>query len=231
MRAVETNLTRFCMELDPAESQRGLAWVNSICFVFLVIGLCGLQPAPPVICKTPPAAIETVRTIIEPLVTPVQTITADSSPEEPPSGKASENNGPAVMVTLDSPAVAFSVPTVGNLLVPLTLAQPPPPKPMQGAVPLATPHIEQIGVTGLEDGRPAPPYPAQSLLNREEGRVVLLIEVDESGKLTSVTVKSSSGHLQLDRATAEYVRRHWAFASANGVRQYEAPIYFHLTPN
>jgi len=230
-RAVETDLPAFCLELDPAEKQRVLAWVNSICFVYLVIGVLSFKSAAPSIHRSPPAAFEAATTIIEPLVTPVQTITADSSPAEAPSEPASENNSAAVRVTLDSPAVAFSVPTVGNLLVPLTLAQPPPPKAMQGTVPINTRPIEQIGVTGVAGGRPAPPYPEQSLLNREEGRVVLLIDVDAAGKITSVTVKSSSGHLQLDRATADYVRRHWLFVSATGSRSYEAPIYFHLTPN
>lgn len=229
--AVETDLPRFCLELDPAETKRALAWVNSICFVYLAIGVLGLKPSAPVIHRTPPAALEAAPTIIEPLVSPVQTISANPSSEEAPSEKTTEENSAAVAVTLDSPAVAFSVPTVGNVLVPLTMAQPPPPRPMQGAVPISTPHIEQIGVTGIGGSRPAPPYPEESLMNREEGRVVLLIDVDESGKITSVAIKDSSGHSQLDRATADYVRRHWFFAPAAGPQRYEAPIYFHLNAN
>jgi protein TonB len=91
------------------------------------------------------------------------------------------------------------------------------------------PRIEQIRATGFEGDRPPPPYPEESLRDREEGRVVLLIEVDESGKITSVAVKSSSGHSQLDAATADYVRRHWLFDPANGPRKFEAPISFHLS--
>jgi len=229
--ADQIDLPRFCLELDPAETKRVLAWVNSICFVYLIIGVLGLKPSAPVIHRAPPAALEAAPVIIEPLVSPAQTITANSSSEETPSEKAMEENSPAVAVTLDSPAVAFSVPTVGNVLVPFTMAQPPPPRPMQGAVPISTPHIEQIGVTGIGGSRPAPPYPEKSLMNREEGRVVLLIGVDESGKITSVTVKDSSGHSQLDRTTADYVRRHWFFAPANGPQRYEAPIYFRLNAN
>ena len=229
--AVGTDLPRFCLELDPAEAKRALAWVNSICFVYLAIGVLGLRPSAPVIHRTPPVALEAAPTIIEPLVSPVQTITANPSPEEAPSEKATEENSATVAVTLDSPAIAFSVPTVGNVLVPLTMAQAPPPRPMQGAVPISAPHIEQIGVTGIGGSRRAPPYPEESLMNREEGRVVLLIDADESGKITSVTVKDSSGHSQLDRATADYVRRHWFFAAASGPQRYEAPIYFRLNAN
>jgi len=226
--AVEIDLPRFCLELDPAETKRMLAWVNSICFVYLMIGVLGLKPSAPVIHRMTPAALEAVPTVIEPLVTPVQTVTATPNPEVIPGEKAAEENSASVAVTLDSPAVAFSVPTVGNVLVPLSMAQAPPPHPLQGAVPMSTPHIEQIGVTGIGGSRPTPPYPEESLLNREEGRVVLLIDVDESGKITSVTVKDSSGHPQLDRATADYVRRHWFFAPADGQRRYEAPISFRM---
>ena len=91
------------------------------------------------------------------------------------------------------------------------------------------PQIEQIRATGIEGDRPAPPYPEESLANREEGRVVLLIEVDESGKITSVTVKNSSGYSRLDWATADYVKRHWLFDPAGRPRKFEAPISFHLS--
>jgi TonB family protein len=244
---MENDLSQFCLEPDPTEANRVLAWVNSICFIYLVIGLISLKPSAPVIHKAAPAALEIAPTIIEPLVSPAQTNPANPSAEEPPGKKASEGSNAAVMVTLDSPAVAFSVPTIGNLLVPLTLAPAPPSKPMESVMPISIPpgeplrppgggslsplppRIEQIRATGLEGDRPPPPYPEESLANREEGRVVLLIEVDESGKITSVTVKSSSGHLQLDRATADYVRRRWLFNPAGGPRKFEAPISFHLS--
>src|SRR5436309_15052809 len=77
----ENDLARFCLELDPAESKRALAWVNSICLVYLIIGIMGLKPPAPVINRTPPAE-EVIPTVIEPLVTPIQTVTADSSAEE-----------------------------------------------------------------------------------------------------------------------------------------------------
>jgi len=252
--AAEADLSQFCLEPDPAEPNRVLAWVNSICFIFLVIGALGLKPAAPVIHRAASAGLEAAPTVIEPLVTTAQTDAPNPIPNEAPSEKPEENNA-AVMVALDSPAVAFSVPTIGNLLVPLAMAPAPPPKPMESVQPLSAPpreplgasdagagrpplppmvqlpRVEQIRATGLEGNRPAPPYPEESLANREEGRVVLLIEVDESGKITSVTVKTSSGHPQLDYATADYVKRHWLFDSADHPRKFEAPISFHLTEN
>jgi len=110
------------------------------------------------------------------------------------------------------------------------MAQAPPLHPLKGAVPLSAPRIEQIGPTGIGGRRPAPPYPEECLRNGEEGRVVLRIEVDESGGITSVTIHESSGHPQLDRTTASYVKQHWLFAPANGLRTYQAPIVFQLNP-
>jgi protein TonB len=131
-------------------------------------------------------------------------------------------------VVVDSPAVAFAVPTVGNVLVPMGMAQAPPANPMQGVAPLSAPRIEQIGVTGIGGSRPPPVYPRESLLNREQGTVVLLIEVDESGKITSVQVKESSGYPRLDQASVDHVRRRWFFALGKGKRVYESPIIFQL---
>jgi protein TonB len=245
---VEGDLPQFCLAPDPTEANRVLAWVNSICFVYLVIGVLSLKPSAPVIHTAAPAALEAAPTIIEPLASPAQTNAASATPEETPSQKAPEENSAAVMVTLDSPAVMFPVPTIGNFLVPLAMAPAPPPKPMESVMPISIPlsepvkatgiggslpppppRIEQIRVTGIGGNRPPPPYPEESLTSREEGRVVLLIEVDESGKITSVTVKNSSGYSRLDGATADFVRRHWIFDSADGPRKFEAPISFHLS--
>lgn len=221
------DLARFCLELDPTESKRALAWVTSICAVYLLIGIIGLRPLAPDIVRKP-VQEEVVPTVIEPLVTPVQTVTADSSSEEPAGESESESGPPIIAVVADSAAVAFSVPTVGNMVVPMAMAQAPPLHPMQGAVPVSSTRIEQIGVTGIGGSRPAPPYPRESLLNKEQGTVVLLLEVDESGKIASVTVKESSGHARLDQATVDYMKRHWFFPPAKGQRMYEAPIVYQL---
>src|ERR1051326_6511058 len=106
--ALGSDLPRFCLERDAAESKRTLAWVNSICLVYLIIGILGLKPPPPEINRRPLAAEEAVPTVIEPLITPVQTVTAEANPEEAPNEKNPEEAG-GVAVTVDSSAVAFSV--------------------------------------------------------------------------------------------------------------------------
>lgn len=223
----DNELARFCLELDPAESKRALAWVTSICAVYLLIGIVGLRPPALAIMKKQQVE-EAVPTVIEPLVTPVQTITPDSSAEDAVSEKSQDEGPPVIAVTVDSAAVAFSVPTVGNMVVPMSMAQAPPAHPMQGAVPVSNVQIERISATGVGGSRPAPPYPADSLVNREQGTVVVLIEVDETGRITTASVKESSGFWRLDKETVDYVRRHWLFGPAKGQRVYEAPIVYQL---
>ena len=218
------DLARFCLEPDRAESNHRLAWINSICLEYLVIGILGLRTPPPEINKKLTTE-EAVPTVIEPAVNAVPQVSPNSGPEETaPESSASD----VVAVTLDSPTVAFSVPTVGNLLVPQSMAQAPPVHPMQGAVPLSSAKIELIGPTGAGGRRPAPVYPYESLRDREQGTVVLLIEVDESGKPSSVTVKESSGYWRLDRVATDWVKRYWFFGPATGKRMFESPIIFQL---
>jgi TonB family protein len=231
--APHNDLPRYCLEPDVAESNRALAWMNAICFVYLMIGVLGLRPADILINKKAALADEVVPTIIEPLVTPVKAVT-EASPETP-TEKAEESGGQVIAVTADSPEVMFSVPTVGNVLVPAGLAQAPPADPMRGAVPLSSLstqvdalRVEQITVTGLGGSRPPPIYPRDSLLRKEEGVVVLRIEVSDSGRVASVTVKDSSGYSRLDQAALDQVRRRWFFEGGKGRRVYDCSIVFQL---
>lgn len=220
------DLARFSLDPEAAESKQALAWVNSICLAYVIIGLIGFKAPDIVVHQKPPTEEEAVPTVIEPLVTAVQQISPDSSPEQ--MTEKPEDNAQIVAVTLDSPAIAFSVPTVGNVLVPTGMAQAPPANPMQGAVPVSTTHIETINVTGLGGSRPAPLYPYESQLAKEQGTVLLTIEVNELGRVASVTVKESSGFPRLDKSCAEHVKRRWFFHPAKGLRIYECPIVFQL---
>ncbi len=223
--AAGLDLPRFCLELDPAESKRALAWVNAICLTFLIIGLIGLKPPPIAIVRRAAPQEEAAPVVIEPLVAAVQTV-SETSPEQ--MAEAAPSEGPGVAVTLDSPAVAFSVPTVGNVLVPLGLAQAPPANPMQAAAPISSPHIEQTTVTGVGGSRPPPFYPLESQRLGEQGSVTLLMEVNAAGRVTSVRVTKSSGYARLDRAASEHVRKTWFFGSGAGTRMYECTIDFQL---
>ena len=120
------DLARFCLEPEAAATDRQLVWVNAICLAFLVVGLIGLKPRPIVVTRPAGPAEEAVATVIEPAFVPVQTITADADPNDGGTPTESRPAGPVIPVTLNSPAVAFAVPTVGNVLVPVGLASAPP---------------------------------------------------------------------------------------------------------
>ena len=219
-------LTRFCFGPAAGEPPRVLAWVNSLCAAILLIGLLGLRPRPIPIHRPPTPATEAVATLIEPAVTPLQPLTAD----EPGDGRGDPRpaGGTRVAVTLDTPAVVFAVPTVGNVLVPASLAQAPPANPLHGVAPLSAAPVEAVGATGGSGARPAPGYPLESLRAREQGTVVLVIAVDARGQVTAVTVRESSGHRRLDAAAVAAVRQTWYFGPARGPRVFESPIVFRL---
>lgn len=218
------DLPRFCLEMDPAESRRTLAWVNSICAIYLVIGIIGLRPPPLDITRQAATPEEAVPTVIEPLVSAVAQISPDSSPEM--NDKAPDEAG--VAVTIDSPDISFSVPTVGNILVSANMAQPPPAHPMQAVASINAAHIEFINVTGMGGSRSPPLYPRESVLRNETGTVTILIEVEDSGRISSVAVKESSGFPMLDRAAVMHAQRAWFFPPAKGQRMFECPIIFQL---
>lgn len=220
------DLPRFCLEQDPAESKKTLAWVNSICCAFLLIGIVGLKARPLEIVRRQVQQEEAVATVIEPLVPAIQTISPDSTPET--ASEAPPEEGNVVAVVPDSALVAFSVPTVGNVVVPMNKATAPPKNPMAPVVPISGVRIERIEITGSGGSRPAPFYPRESVIRQEQGTVVLLIEVSEVGRATSVEVIQSSGFPALDRAAVDVIKRSWYFGPAQGPRKYECPIVFQL---
>jgi protein TonB len=54
--------------------------------------------------------------------------------------------------------------------------------------------------------RTAPAYPKQSLRLREQGKTVLLVELDEQGRVGNVDVKTTSGFHRLDEAAVNAVK-------------------------
>lgn len=60
---------------------------------------------------------------------------------------------------------------------------------------------------------PAPAYPPMSRRLREEGRVLLLVRVSETGAAQQVEIKQRSGYARLDEAALKAVRQ-WHFVPA-----------------
>ena len=220
---LKSDLARICLPRPQGHSQRTLAWVNSICFLFLLVALSGARPRLPLPKAVPPLE-QPIPIIIQPLPPPPPQ--AERSKEESTDDKVPAPR--VVVVTPDSPAINFSVPTIGNVIVANAIAQAPP---VAALRPAAVVHNEPktIGSTGKGGDRPYPPYPETALKFGQQGTVILLLTVDDGGLIQSVTVKESSGSPILDRSAMEFVKRHWIVPPGNGVRVFEAPITYQIT--
>lgn len=215
---LKDELARFCLPMANRDPNRKLAWTNSICIFFLLIGLIGGKHAPEFV-EPKPTVQEIVPTVVEPLPAP-------KTPEKqkPETTDEIKTAAPQVVaVTLNTPAIHFAVPTIGNLVVPTALAEAP-------ATLLET-AIRQINSTGAGGERPQPPYPQIALEEAEQGSVKLSFTVDATGAITNITVKESSGYPILDRSAVEFVKRHWTIPPITGTRFYETTITYKLTLN
>jgi protein TonB len=77
---------------------------------------------------------------------------------------------------------------------------------------------------------PPPPYPDSARRKRQEGTVVLLVEIDAEGLVLAVSIKESSGFSVLD-TTAKKTVINWRFSPREdgvGARRVLVPISFRL---
>jgi periplasmic protein TonB len=220
------DLARLCLPQEWKDSYRTLAWVNSICFMFLLVGLVGLRP-PAVVHKT-------LSEVNEPV--PVVFTQPDEPPNPEPEAKPEEER-PAdaptdtpqvvtVVAAADPSSVAFAVPVQGAVAIAPAahLATPPPPSPVNQAPPRAV----QFNPTTAGGGSfPDPRYPAIAARNHYQGTVVVEFVVDEAGRLTSAKIQKSSGFPVLDEEALETLKNRWRFAPGSAGYFYK-PFTFQL---
>lgn len=204
------DLARLCLPQEFKDSYRTLAWVNSICLLFLVVGLIGLKH-PRVIQKPLSEVVDTVPVIFTPPEEPPKTEPEVKPDEEPPRDTTAETpQVVTVVAAADSSAVAFAVPVQGAVAIAPTAAQATPPPPVTHAPP---PRAVQFNPNSEVGGSfPEPKYPASALRNQYQGTVVIEFVVDETGRLTSLKVQKSSGFPILDDEALETVKNRWRFA-------------------
>jgi TonB family protein len=212
---LKDELARLCLPSANRDANPKLAWVNSICIFFLLIGIAGARRGLIAIKPVPPIQ-EIVPVIIQPAVLPPQAIA-------PKPEQAEQTIQPRVLVALpNAPNVNFGVPTAGTLVVPAALA----------SAPLAAPvRIGSLNNTGTGGDRPEPPYPPIARETGEQGTVKLLLGGDAAGNIISVEVKESSGFPVLDRATVDFIKNHWRLPAGDGNRYFETSITYLLQLN
>src|SRR5208282_854736 len=212
---LKDELARLCLPSATRDANLKLAWVNSVCILFLLIGLAGARRGVIAIKPVPPIR-EEIPVVIQPTVLPPQAIA--QKPEQ-----AEVINQPQALVVLPSaPNINFGVPTVGTLVAPAALASAPQIAPVR---------IGSLNNTGAGGERPEPPYPPIAEQTGEQGMVVLVLTGDDAGNVISVDVKESSGFPLLDRATVDFVKRHWRLPTDTATRLFQTSITYQLQLN
>jgi protein TonB len=205
------DLARLCLPQEYADSYRTLAWVNSICLLFLLVGLVGLKPSQIIVRKiSPPSeSVPVVFTPPEEQPKPEPQMKQEEPDEQPPETPNDVPQVAQVVAAADSSAVAFAVPVPGAVAIsPMAhLATPPPPNVQ---APPAKPQTFNPNAGG-EGTFPEPNYPSLAVRNHYQGTVIVEIMVEESGAISSAKVFKTSGFSMLDDAALQVVQRRWRF--------------------
>ncbi|HEY3915308.1 MAG TPA: TonB family protein [Verrucomicrobiae bacterium] len=220
---LKSGLARACLRSPDADANRRMGWVNSICFFFLVIGIVGAR-SELAVPKRPPPIEQPIPVIVEPVAPPPP---SSEVKQIEPQNNETQTAPQTVAVTLNTPAINFSIPTIGNLLVPMAASTAPPPAELKQQSPASQLPIVSNS-TGDGGDRPAPEYPELAKQLGQQGSVVLLLDVDDTGKITSISVKDSSGFALLDRGALGWIKRHWIQPPINGSHTFLARINFKI---
>jgi protein TonB len=133
-----------------------------------------------------------------------------------------------VAVTLETPNISFSVPTVGGVLVSAQRATAPPMRPPV-AKKEAAPATFNLQLTGAGGDYPAPPFPQEFIRRGIQGTVMVKISVDPDGRKQNVEIEQSSGYSQLDEHIKLWVNKYYVrFDRAEGPRFYRAMFTFKI---
>ena len=217
---LKDELARLCLPVASRDPNLKLAWVNSICILFLLIGVFGARRGLIAIKPAPPLE-EIVPVILEPITLPPQETTEKKETVE------DKNDTPRVAIVIpQSPNISFSVPTIGSLVAPANLASAPPLEPMRTAT-----AINSVSSTGTGGERPEPPYPKIALQEAQQGIILLVLGSDAAGNVISVDVKESSGFPFLDRATVEFIKRRWHLPAGADNQLFQTRITYKLQLN
>jgi hypothetical protein len=111
--ALSSDLARLSLPQEYKDASRRLAWVNSICCAFLLIGIVGLKPT-----QVRIKPLTEVTDIVPVIITPPEEPPKPVTPEQPPEPDQPTETTPdapvvATVVAANPAAAAFAVPVEG----------------------------------------------------------------------------------------------------------------------
>src|SRR5437764_6284461 len=132
--SLHSDIAQFCLPAANRDANRKLAYVNSICMLFLAIGIAGLNP-PRLEQRVPEPAQEFVPIdIVQPLEPPKTEPQPQEEQPDPQPDTPVEMPQVAIVVAANPSQVTFAVPVQGPVVfAPARLAQAPPPAPPKPA--------------------------------------------------------------------------------------------------
>lgn len=225
---LQSDLAKLCLPSASRDANRRLAWVNSICFMFLAIGAFGIK-APELVYRPLPEVVDLVPVVFTPPAEPPPSDPSNQPEPQPVNEDIILETPQVATIVAAAESVAFAVPVEGpTILAPAARYVPPPPR----ELPKATPPPARPGPIRFQPGSdgghyPHPSYPRAALLAGEQGRVLLLIVVEPNGAVSSSEVKDSSGSSSLDLHAARWVKTRWKFPPGE-TRYYECEIIFQI---
>ena len=209
------DLAQYCLPAASRDENKRLAWADSICLLFLAIGLVGINP-PKIHERVLPPPQDIVPVVYTPPPEEEKQQPKEIQEEEPePADNTSlETPSVATVVAADASAVGFAVPVEGPVVfAPARFASAPParpPKPVQAPKP-----VLYRRSAGDEASKPWPAYPLEEAKHDHRGiiKLMLSVVVNTNGFPAVVEVKNSAGHSCLDRFAQQWVKKHWNWSS------------------
>jgi len=230
-----SDIAQFCLPQASRDANRKFAYISSICFAFLVVGMTGVKtpkfvqkPLPEVIEYMP---VELVNPPVEqqqPTETTEQTEMVDVPPDTP-----SDAPVVATVVASNPNAVAFAVPVEGPVIFrPAKYAGPPPavlPRPRQAPAPAPKPQIVVFsrGKGGTRGYLPQPQYIPGTLPSGTSVEAEFLVKTDTNGVPIEVEAQKTTGSLELDRRIMQFIKTRWKMDPSESLL-WLAPIRFEV---
>jgi protein TonB len=226
---LRSDLAQYCLPAASRDVNRKFAWANSICFLFVLVGILGVR-MPPIILRPRADAPDIVPVVFTPPEEQPKVEPAPQPDEPEPSPDTVVETPQVLTVVSPSPSVAFPVPVEGPVIVAPSAryASAPPPTPPKPAVP-----PKPTAFSGNpEDGGFYPlPTPPRWVLEKPnfESVTLLYFYVNPSGSITAVEIKESSGYEALDRLLADWIKKKWVFPPGQ-TRYFSKEFRIKITP-